>query len=851
MPERLPDAGTRPPLAESAEELGRFRAYTVAELRTRRISPWMLFRLGTRMRSPEIVDELSRRATGGAHDWASLARALAEAPRSLRKNPALPLAPLLACVLDPSEENFALALAALGRSGKIDFSDEENEGLLRLAVQVTAVTRNGAARQALASHRSRAEEQFWAAETDLLRDAAVDGAAEDPEARRRWWAALNEPFRLSGVEPFALDADDLDPDAVFASAHAPVVSGCAIAEADQPLVTVVVPTYNPDEGFLSTVESLVRQSWRALEVLVVDDCSPGGDEFFRAAEAMDPRVRVLRQPQNGGAYRARDAGVRAARGEFVTFLDADDITHSRRIELQAIPLLDDPGLTATTSRSLRLLSDGRVTYFGYPPMRMNMSSLLFRRAEVLERIGGFELTRKGADSEFEVRLLEAFGEEAILRMEEVLSLVQLTVGSLSRADFRYGWMSDDRSNYRLHFRARNEAARARAERDGAAPEWRLDDAQRAAAEVLPVSILGVPAPERIEIAVLSDWEREYATAENWLPTIPELHRRAGSAVGVLSGVNPRLSSFRRATIPVELYRHVAERRARWMAWADRTEIGTLIITDPEYLSYLPLAAEVGLRAERVIIALEGSTRRVRGRSALPPTDWFDRRVEAVFGVRPEWLTVSPRIAEALTELGAEARIGSFRFGAGRSTGAEPPRTARASSREPGLPVLGLPWYSPRDRLEWRPRRLRALLPSPSLAESLIYDETGLAAEYLGEDLVSTDEWTLVPGAERSRAEFLDTIDALILDPFDRRLLSSPSWIEEAVRRGVPVVAPRSYAAEYGELVSTFVTGGGGDLALLLALDDVLRAERVAAARDYAARIPAWHAPLTVEEWRTA
>lgn len=97
----------------------------------------------------------------------------------------------------------------------------------------------------------------------------------------------------------------------------------------QPLVSIVVPAYNAASFLPRALDSLVAQTYRPLEVIVVDDGSTDetariADDFAREhASGSDFTVRVIRQP-NGGRGAARAAGVAAAQGEFVGFVDADD-----------------------------------------------------------------------------------------------------------------------------------------------------------------------------------------------------------------------------------------------------------------------------------------------------------------------------------------------------------------------------------------------------------------------------------------------------------------------------------------------------------------------------------------------
>ena len=91
-----------------------------------------------------------------------------------------------------------------------------------------------------------------------------------------------------------------------------------------PLVSIVMPAFNAADTVLHSIESVRGQTYRRWELLVVDDAST--DETASLVEAVeDARVRLIRAPVNGGRGRARNLALEAARGELVTFLDADDV----------------------------------------------------------------------------------------------------------------------------------------------------------------------------------------------------------------------------------------------------------------------------------------------------------------------------------------------------------------------------------------------------------------------------------------------------------------------------------------------------------------------------------------------
>src|SRR5689334_9621809 len=98
-----------------------------------------------------------------------------------------------------------------------------------------------------------------------------------------------------------------------------------------PLVSCVVPVYNGERYLAEALDSILAQTHRPLQAIVADDGSTDGTAAVAAAYG--DRVLVLRQA-NAGPAAARNLGLAAARGEYVAFLDADDLWHPRKLERQ-------------------------------------------------------------------------------------------------------------------------------------------------------------------------------------------------------------------------------------------------------------------------------------------------------------------------------------------------------------------------------------------------------------------------------------------------------------------------------------------------------------------------------------
>lgn len=231
-------------------------------------------------------------------------------------------------------------------------------------------------------------------------------------------------------------------------------------EAD--LVSVIMPTYRPNHALITAVRSVLNQTYQNIEVLVVDDGSGSDyDAVFESVMSLSPRVQVLRQAANKGAYAARNAGLRASSGNFVTVHDDDDWSHPQKIEQQVSHLLDNPEVPANMSSHVRLSEDGRFVRINANPIlsQPNYSSLMVRRS-VIETLGPWQELRRGADSEFKERIDHFFGEKIPTLTKSPLSFTRTAPGNLTSGEIHRGYISGDRRWFGLVHREMHAAMSA-------------------------------------------------------------------------------------------------------------------------------------------------------------------------------------------------------------------------------------------------------------------------------------------------------------------------------------------------------------------------------------------------------
>lgn len=214
---------------------------------------------------------------------------------------------------------------------------------------------------------------------------------------------------------------------------------------DRPSVSVLMPVYNGASFLEASLQSVLAQSWRDFELVVVDDGSTDESPAMLARfAASDPRIRVIRQT-NGGISRALNAGLAAARGDWIARLDSDDLMLPNRLERQLAFVRAEPDAVAAGSYYEIIDGAGAVRGLLHPlprsraelarllasrdPLTFTHPTMIYRRAAALDAGGYVSALEPCEDVALFARMLAAGG--IILIQPEVLTRYRVHAGSIS------------------------------------------------------------------------------------------------------------------------------------------------------------------------------------------------------------------------------------------------------------------------------------------------------------------------------------------------------------------------------------------------------------------------------------
>lgn len=211
-------------------------------------------------------------------------------------------------------------------------------------------------------------------------------------------------------------------------------------------VSVIILTYNRADLIMEAIESVLAQSYTDYEIIVIDDGSTDNTAQVLHELIEMGNIRYIWQ-ENQGECAARNHGLRQARGEYVAFLDSDDLWLPQKLEAQVTCLEAYPegGLVQSsflkfddaTGKNLGIRDTNWFSGRVYPQILMHWSDLMAIDAvliplKVLQHVGGFdESLKRGLDLELWWRISRYY---PFIAMPDVLTKVRVHSGSVSGAD---------------------------------------------------------------------------------------------------------------------------------------------------------------------------------------------------------------------------------------------------------------------------------------------------------------------------------------------------------------------------------------------------------------------------------
>jgi len=205
-----------------------------------------------------------------------------------------------------------------------------------------------------------------------------------------------------------------------------------------PRISVIMPAYNSAKTLRYAAESILNQSWRNLELIIINDCST--DSTLCIAKEIankDSRVIVLNNQINVGPYVSKNRGVDISTGEYITGHDADDWAFPHRLEMQCTAMQQD-NAKASACAMLRIEETGKYVRFSAishvsadGALRLAYISTMFCSSFFQKEIGYWDSVRYAADSEIIGRTTLLLGESGFLKLWIPGMLCLESTGSLT------------------------------------------------------------------------------------------------------------------------------------------------------------------------------------------------------------------------------------------------------------------------------------------------------------------------------------------------------------------------------------------------------------------------------------
>lgn len=574
---------------------------------------------------------------------------------------------------------------------------------------------------------------------------------------------------------------------------------------DGPKVTILIAAYDAG-GFLPvTLRAVQQQSWRNLEIIVLDDCSPDPAtmEIAQAFAAQDPRIRVIRMEQNGGAYVTRNRGLDEATGDFVTLNDADDWAHPLKIETQVRFLIDNPGMMGCTSQQARATPELDFTVlrergaFIIP----NISSFMYRRKPVLEKVGYWDNVRFGADVQFIRRVRKAFGNDTVQHLNTGILAFQRATPDSATGDETFGYDGFKFGARRIY----EEIEKAWLENADSPYLERFPDKRPffAPGPMRPVRPAAKGEVRHFDVILASDFRFPGGTTSSNAEEI-KAQKAAGLRTGLVELSNYELNPARR--INDKILSQIDGDSVELLCHGETVECDTLVIRQPMAFNWAQRYVPT-IRAKQIRVIVNQPPMRAYGeeRAELYNLRSSAEAVQQMFGHSsegpPVWHPIGPLVREALLEHHADELDAINLSEHDWFNIIDIKQWARPARPEPGNRPIRIGRHSRDAEVKWPsdPDSLLAAYPPDADFEIHVLGGAAtprkvLAPRFAGE---LPGNWRVQEFGSVEPKDFLSGIDIFVY-------YTHPDWVEafgraifEPMCVGVPCILPPEFKKLFG------------------------------------------------------
>ncbi len=171
----------------------------------------------------------------------------------------------------------------------------------------------------------------------------------------------------------------------------------------KPLVTCIIPVFNCEKYIESAIESVLNQTYKNIEIIVVDDGST--DRTPELIKKFNGKIKYIRHPNSGSAA-ARNLGISKASGDFIGFLDSDDMWDKNKIFLQLKCFENNPEIDVCLC-NIKIINEKEVLKDQYVLVTPYTVCSILIKIDALKKVGHFNVNLKfGEDTDWFMRIRE-------------------------------------------------------------------------------------------------------------------------------------------------------------------------------------------------------------------------------------------------------------------------------------------------------------------------------------------------------------------------------------------------------------------------------------------------------------